>query len=94
MWYDDLSYLRRGLAMATTKVAVSIDAELIAQVDRLVAEHVFPNRSKAVQEALRDKLSRLKRTRLARESAKLDRREEQALADEGLDQEHATWPAY
>jgi len=80
--------------MATTKVAVSIDADLIAQVDQLVAEHVFPNRSKAVQEALQDKLARLKRTRLARESAKLDRREEQALADEGLDQEQATWPAY
>jgi Arc/MetJ-type ribon-helix-helix transcriptional regulator len=80
--------------MATTKVAVSIDSELIAQIDQLVASEVFPNRSKAIQEALRDKLLRIKRTRLARESAKLDRRAEQALADEGLAQEEATWPAY
>ena len=80
--------------MAATKVAVTIDSELIAQVDRLVAEQVFPNRSKAIQEALADKLARLKRTRLARESAKLNRREEQALADEGLEQEQSTWPAY
>jgi metal-responsive CopG/Arc/MetJ family transcriptional regulator len=80
--------------MATTKVAVSIDSELIAQVDQLVAKNVFSNRSKAIQEALRDKLSRLKRTRLARESAKLNRREEQALADEGLDREQCEWPAY
>lgn len=80
--------------MATTKVAVTIDSELIAQVDQLVAKQVFPNRSKAIQQALQDKLARLKRTRLARESAKLDRREEQAIAEEGLDQEQATWPAY
>ena len=80
--------------MAATRVAVTIDSELIAQVDRLVAEQVFPNRSKAIQEALADKLARLKRTRLARESAKLNRREEQALADEGLEQEQSTWPAY
>ena len=40
--------------MATTKVAVSIEAELIKQVDQLVAQEVFPNRSRAIQEALRD----------------------------------------
>lgn len=80
--------------MATTKVAVTIDANLIAQIDQLVAERVFPNRSKAVQEALRDKLSRLRRTRLARESAKLNPKLEQALAEEGLSQEVAVWPEY
>ncbi len=80
--------------MATTKVAVTIDSELILQIDRLVAKQVFPNRSKAIQEALADKLARLKRTRLARESAKLDRRQERALADEGLEQERSAWPAY
>ncbi len=80
--------------MPTTKVAVSIESGLIAEVDRLVSEQVFPNRSKAIQEALRDKLTRLKGTRLARESAKLDRRNEQAIAEEGFHQELATWPEY
>src|SRR5687768_11961791 len=92
IWYDLLSYWR--CTVPTTKVAVSIDSELIAAVDQLVAKEVFPNRSKAIQEALRDKLARLKRTRLARESAKLNRHEEQAMADEGLDQERSSWPAY
>ena len=80
--------------MPTTKVAVTIDSDLIAQIDRLVASEVFANRSKAIQEALRDKLARLKKTRLARECAKLNRREEQSLADEGLDQEISSWPEY
>lgn len=80
--------------MATSKVAVSIDAGLLAQVDQLVAKQVFPNRSKAIQEALRDKLARLRRTRLARECAKLDPSEEQALAEEGMAVELAEWPEY
>ena len=80
--------------MATTKVAVTIDSELLAQVDQLVAQQVFPNRSKAIQEALQDKLTRMHRSRLARESAKLDPRIEQSLAEEGMDQELDTWPAY
>ena len=80
--------------MATTKVAVTIDSELLAQVDRLVAQQVFPNRSKAFQEALQDKLTRMRRSRLARESAKLDPQIEQSLAEEGMDQELDTWPVY
>jgi metal-responsive CopG/Arc/MetJ family transcriptional regulator len=80
--------------MATSKVAVSIDAGLLAQVDRLVARQVFPNRSKAIQEALRDKLARMRRTRLERECAKLDPSEEQALAEEGMAWELAEWPEY
>jgi metal-responsive CopG/Arc/MetJ family transcriptional regulator len=80
--------------MTTTKVAVTIDSELLAQVDQLVAQQVFPNRSKAIQEALQDKLTRLRRSRLARESAKLDPQIEQSLAEEGMDQELDTWPAY
>jgi metal-responsive CopG/Arc/MetJ family transcriptional regulator len=80
--------------MATTKVAVTIDSELLAQVDRLVVQQVFPNRSKAIQSALEDKILRLGRTRLARELALLDPQEEQQLAEEGLDQELSEWPEY
>jgi metal-responsive CopG/Arc/MetJ family transcriptional regulator len=78
----------------TTKVAVTIDTELLAEIDQLVAQHVFPNRSKAVQAAIEEKLSRLKRNRLARECAKLNPQLEQALAEEGMDQELAEWPEY
>jgi metal-responsive CopG/Arc/MetJ family transcriptional regulator len=80
--------------MTTTKVAVTIDRELLEQVDQLVAQHVFPNRSKVIQAALHDKLARMRRSRLARESAKLDSSSEQALAEEGMDQELAAWPEY
>ena len=80
--------------MATTKVAITLDADLLAELDRLVAQQVFPNRSRAIQEALEDKLTRLRRTRLARECSKLNPHDEQTLAEEGINQELTTWPEY
>lgn len=80
--------------MAATKVAITIDSKLLAELDKLVAEHVFPNRSKAIQEALTDKLTRMRRRRLARESAKLVPSEEQAAAEEGFDEDMGQWPTY
>jgi Arc/MetJ-type ribon-helix-helix transcriptional regulator len=63
-------------------------------LDHLVAQHVFPNRSKAIQVALQDKLARMRRSRLAQECAKLDPGEEQAFAEEGIAQELTSWPEY
>ena len=54
--------------MPKRKVAVSINSELLDEVDRLVSTHEFPNRSKAIQEALREKLERLRRLDRAAES--------------------------
>lgn len=80
--------------MRSVKIAVSIERELLAGLDQLVAAKRFPNRSQAVQEAIRNQLQRLKRSRLARECAKLDPKAEQAMADEGLAEDFKRWPAY
>lgn len=80
--------------MPKAKVAVTLDTELLDRIDGLVAEHQFPNRSRAIEIAVAEKLSRLRRGRLARESAKLDRNEEQALADEGIGADRDLWPEY
>ena len=53
--------------MSTVKIAITIDQDLLSRLDRLVKDRRFPNRSQAVQEAIRDKLERLNRSRLARE---------------------------
>jgi Arc/MetJ-type ribon-helix-helix transcriptional regulator len=78
--------------LATSKIAITVDEKLLKQVDRWVRERRYPNRSRAVQAALEEKARRLHRRRLAEEAAKLDRREEQSLAEEGIGDE--TWPAY
>ena len=80
--------------MPKTKVALTLDAELLERVDELVAQQRFRNRSQAVEAALADKVHRLARTRLARESAKLNPKEEKRLADEGLIDTLDSWPEY
>lgn len=80
--------------MPTTKVAITIDTDLLAEIDDLVGQQVFPNRSQAFQSALADKLERIKRQRLARECAKLNPDEEKQFAEMGMDQELSTWPEY
>jgi len=80
--------------MAAAKIAVSVDREMVAELDRLVKARVFPSRSHAVQVAIEEKLARLAKTRLARECEKLDRREEQTLAELGMRTEASQWPQY
>jgi len=80
--------------MGTAKVAITIDENTLQRLDRLVKERVFPNRSKAIQEAVQDKIKRLEKTRLARECSKLDPSYEKALADEGISVDVNEWPEY
>jgi Arc/MetJ-type ribon-helix-helix transcriptional regulator len=81
-------------AMPKTKVALTLDSDLLERLDELVDRRRFRNRSQAVEAALADKLKRLARTRLARESAKLNPRTEKRLADDGLAADLASWPEY
>jgi Arc/MetJ-type ribon-helix-helix transcriptional regulator len=84
----------RHTIVPKTKVALTLDADLLERVDDLVARRRFRNRSQAVETALAEKLARLARTRLAEECAKLDPAEERHLADEGLAATGESWPEY
>jgi metal-responsive CopG/Arc/MetJ family transcriptional regulator len=80
--------------MPRSKIAISLDESTLERLDRLVEKAAFPSRSRAIQEAVEDKLARLERSRLARECAKLDPGFEKALAEEGLSEDVSEWPAY
>jgi metal-responsive CopG/Arc/MetJ family transcriptional regulator len=80
--------------MGAAKVAITIEQDLLKRIDRLVDHKKFANRSRAIQEAVRDKLERLDRGRLARECAKLRKRSEQKMADEGLAEDLKEWPEF
>jgi len=80
--------------MNVDKVTISIDSGLLKKIDRLVKAKVFPSRSRAIQEAVSEKVERMDQNRLARECAKLDIKEEQAMADLGLASEVAEWQPY
>ena len=74
------------------KIAVTLDGKTVEDLDRWVREGKYPNRSRALQSAVDMLSEREKRNRLARELAKLDRREEQRMAEEGLGD--PSWPPF
>jgi Arc/MetJ-type ribon-helix-helix transcriptional regulator len=79
--------------MPAAKVAITIDEQLLREVDRWVAEGEFASRSRAVQVALsRLREERNRHTSLLAELSKLDPEEERAMAEEWLESE-APWPA-
>ena len=80
--------------MNKAKIAVTIDQNIIERLDRFVRKHVFANRSRAIQEAVQEKLQRMERSRLARECAKLDPAFEKTMAEEGLTEDTSKWPKY
>src|SRR3972149_3250141 len=69
--------------MPAEKIAITLDRNLVKEIDRNVKSGLFKNRSRAIEEAMRDKLERHRRGRLLTEARKLDPKEERALAEEG-----------
>jgi Arc/MetJ-type ribon-helix-helix transcriptional regulator len=80
--------------MPTAKIAVSLDRTTVEELDRLVKQGAFPSRSRAIQDAVQERLQRMKRNRLARECAKLEVEVESALAEEGMQLDAEQWPEY
>jgi metal-responsive CopG/Arc/MetJ family transcriptional regulator len=80
--------------MAAAKIAITLDKELVERLDKLVEARQFDSRSRAVQEAVREKLDRIDRTRLARECKKLNPRVERKMAELGMESDSRSWPEY
>ena len=80
--------------MAREKIAITLDENTVVRLDRLVCQGVYPNRSRAIEDAVQEKLERLNRRHLARECDKLDVAFEKELAEEGLSGEPVEWPEY
>jgi Arc/MetJ-type ribon-helix-helix transcriptional regulator len=80
--------------MPKTKIAITINKNLLEEIDRLVAEGSFPNRSQAVESAVEKLIDRHLKIRLLAECRKLDPALEREIAEEGLAGEASTWPEY
>ena len=82
------------IGMRIAKVAISLEKQTLDELDELVKNKAFPSRSRAIQEAVQEKLSRMRKTRLAEECAKLDPKDEQAQAEEAISEDLRQWPEY
>jgi metal-responsive CopG/Arc/MetJ family transcriptional regulator len=80
--------------MSVAKLAISLDSNMLKRLDRLVDRHYFPSRSKAIQDALEEKLTKIDKSRLANECDKLDPIVEKELSEEGIGSEAREWEKY
>ena len=78
----------------TTKIAISIDIRVLNRIDKLVENRIFANRSRAIQTAIEEKISKLDKSRLSIESAKLNKAEEQQLSEESSQTDLTEWSEY
>jgi metal-responsive CopG/Arc/MetJ family transcriptional regulator len=43
--------------MSTSKIAITLNSQVLSEVDALVKRRIFPSRSRAIQEAVKEKRS-------------------------------------
>jgi metal-responsive CopG/Arc/MetJ family transcriptional regulator len=80
--------------MAKAKIAVTINKEIVSRIDRLVKNREYSNRSQAIEEAIKEKLLKIDKYRLAKELSKLNITEEKELAEEGIEGDAKEWAQY
>jgi len=77
--------------MSTAKVAITLEEDFLKEIDRWVSEGKYPNRSKAIQETLNEKITNWRWKRLIEEVSKLNPKEEQAMAEETIFSGNEIW---
>ena len=65
------------------KIAITIDENLLSEIDYLVEQKIYPSRSKAIEANLEVNRDSLRRRRFEIECAKLNPKEEQEFAEWG-----------
>jgi Arc/MetJ-type ribon-helix-helix transcriptional regulator len=87
-------YHTMEIKMPKAKIAVTINEEIVLQIDQLVKQHEYTNRSQAIEDALMEKLKKINKYRLSKELTKLDIQEERHLAEEGIEGDNKEWAQY
>ena len=80
--------------MGKSTITITMDDAVLETLDNLVKNSVYPDRSLAIQEAVKDKFKMIDDAIFERELAKLDPDFERQLSEEGLAQDLLEWPEY
>ncbi|MDP1574512.1 MAG: ribbon-helix-helix domain-containing protein [Coxiellaceae bacterium] len=80
--------------MSVAKIAISIDQLLLKKLDYWVKQEKFENRSQAIQLAIEASIVDLEQHALSCECEKLNRKEEQKIAEEGLSGDADAWEKF
>ncbi|MYE53804.1 MAG: CopG family transcriptional regulator [Chloroflexi bacterium] len=80
--------------MGKSTITITMDDAVLETLDDLVRNSVYPDRSLAIQEAVKDKFTTVEDAIFERELAKLDPDFERQMSEEGLAQDLLEWPEY
>ena len=80
--------------MGKSTITITMDDALLETLDRLVDDAVYPDRSLAIQEAVKSRFKMVDDAIFERELAKLDPEFERQMSEEGLAQDLLEWPEY
>ena len=93
-WWFALNAIYRENEMGASRITITLDEGLLKRLDHLVQAVPYSSRSRAIQEAVEDKLRKTNKDDFERELVKLDPQFEQEMADEGLCEDVLEWPEY
>ena len=82
-YWNALGAIHKGMAMSKSRITITLDEGLLKRLDHLVQAVPYSSRSRAIQEAVEDKLRKTNKDDFERELVKLDPQFEQEMADEG-----------
>jgi metal-responsive CopG/Arc/MetJ family transcriptional regulator len=80
--------------MTLSKIVITLDENLLREVDSWVEQKLYSNRSQAVQSALFNRVIQLNQQRLEAECAKLNPQEERDFAELDIDKILGGWGQY
>ncbi|MDQ7823128.1 MAG: CopG family transcriptional regulator [Candidatus Eremiobacteraeota bacterium] len=80
--------------MASAKIAITLEHECLKEIDLWVSEGLYPNRSKAIQEVLKERIARWRKNRLQSALSQVVPEEERKLSEEGFDAVNKAWEKY
>jgi metal-responsive CopG/Arc/MetJ family transcriptional regulator len=70
--------------MVEKRIVIEIASELLAEIDQLIARHMFADRGEFIEAAVSHQIAQFRRSRLADACLRLDADEERGLAEEGI----------
>ncbi len=80
--------------MPKEKIAVTIDAEILKELDLMVKEKDIASRSKAIEEAVAQRIECWRKRRLFEELRKLESEAEMKESESGFEAVNEAWQKY
>ncbi len=80
--------------MPKDKVAITVEKEILRELDLMVKEKNLPSRSKAIEEAISQLIENWRKKRLFEQLRKLDIEAEKAEAEASIDAVNEAWQKY